>query len=300
MPLPRAVRTAAVLAAAALGFAASEALSARDGSPDDVIALEAETPADPELLPTDGGGLAVSLAVAVRNAGAQDVVLDGASVPGLSLVDDAASGLLVSSGATRQLLLQREVECAAESPRRLTAPAPLTLTTTRATEERSVPLRIDQGLREVDELARRAGGRLTPGQALQLDMTSAQVVNGVSRLGFEVRNGSTEPLELRELLPAPGLRVRLLDRGTGEVLRLPLQLPPGLPSTGRPSAARPQPALQVTAVVLIDDCGSPLPGSAFRGGPPFSLAVAGASGVESASFGELGGLLGEMEAESCP
>ena len=283
-----------MLAAAALGFAVSQAVGGRDGL-DDVVALEAATPDDPELVP-GAGGVVVSLPVAVRNAGSRDVVLSGASVRDSALADPAAAGRPVDGGATTQLLLQRPLDCAVEDGDELAAPPPLTLTV----GGRDLALRIDRGLREADELARRSCGLLPPHEALELDMTRARVVDGIGRLVFEVASTSVQPLELRELTPARGLRVRLVDPGSGEELRLPLVVPPGRAPESLPSAEPPPPALRLTAVVVIDDCGSSLPGSAFRGGPAFSLAVADSSGVQSASFGELGSVLGEMEAESCP
>lgn len=284
-----------MLAAVALGFAASESVGARDRLLDDVVALEARTPDDPELVP-GAGGVVVSLPVTVRNAGPRAVVLDGAAVAGSALADDAAAGRALGKGATTQLRLQRPLDCAAEEQAALVAPPPLTLTT----GGRAVALRIDDGLREADELARRSCGLLPPGQALELAMTSARVRNGISRLAFEVRSTSAEPLELRELTPAVGLRVRLVDPASGEAVALPLVVPPGRRPASLPSAEPPPPALRLTAVVVIDDCGSPLPGSAFRDGPAFSLAVADPSGVDSAAFGDLGSVIGEMEAESCP
>lgn len=284
-----------MLAAVALGFAASEAVGARD-RPENVVALEARTPEDPELVPGAAGGVVVSLPVTVRNAGPRAVVLDGAAVTGSALADDAAAGRELGEGATTQLRLQRPLDCAAEQQAELAAPPPLTLTA----GGRAVALRIDDGLREADALARRSCGLLPPGQALELAMISARVVNGIARLGFEVRSTSAEPLELRVLTPARGLRVRLVDPASGDTARLPLVVPPGrLPAT-LPSAELPSPALRLTAVVIIDDCGSPLPGSAFHGGPAFSLAVADSAGVDSVSFGDLGSVIGEMEAESCP
>jgi len=295
VPLPSAVRAGAVLVALASGFVASEAVGGPD-RPDDVVALEADTTDEPELVPGAGGRVVLSLPVTVRNAGPRAVVLDSAAVSGTALADDAATGRALEAGASTQLRLQRRLDCANQEQAELAAPPPLTLTTAG----RAVALRIDDGLREADVLARRACGLLPPAQALELEMNSARAVNGVGRLGFEVRSTSAEPLELRELTPARGLRVRLVDPASGQTVPLPLVVPPGRLPTTPPSAELPPAALRLTAVVLIDDCGSPLPGSAFRGGPPFSLAVADSSGVQSASFGELGSVLGEMEAESCP
>jgi hypothetical protein len=285
----------ALLTAGALGFLASEAAVARNRPGDDVVALEARTPDDPELVRT-AAGAAVSLPVVLRNAGTRGVVLAGAAVPGSALSDAAVTGRALEGGAVTQLRLQRALDCATEPAQELAAPAPLALTTSG---ER-VAVRIDDGLREVDALARRSCGLLPPGQALELTMTRARVVNGIGRLGFEVRSTSAQPLEVRELTPAAGLRVRLVDPATGEPLALPLVVPPGRPAASLPSAAAPPPSLQLTAVVIIDDCGSPLPGSAFRGGPPFSLLVADSSRADDAAYGELGSVIAEMEAESCP
>lgn len=295
MPLSRTVRATALAAAAALGFAASEVALARSPQADVGPVLELVQSGDAELVPA-AGGLAISLPVLLRNAGASDLVVVGADAAGLQLT--LAGDVELGAGERSELRLERVVACAALTDRPLTAPPPVTVTTRSNGEEQVLALRLDDGLRAAHTAARTACGRLAPSEALDLDPTRVRVVDGIGRLSFDVRNGSTSALQIRDLLPADGVQVQLLD-GTGEPVVLPVDLPPGRTAAAGPSAERVGQTRRWTAVFFLDDCGSPLPGSVFAGGSVFSLVVADGERVETASFGNAGGILSEMGAETC-
>lgn len=295
MPLSRTARAASLVAAAVLGFTASELSLASGAEPRSTAVLDIAQADEPRLVP-GSDGLAVSLPVRFRNAGAREVVVSGADVPGLPLT--VTGDVELDAGESTELGLERVIECGRLTDRPLTAPPPLTVTTRSGGEEQEHVLRIDDGLRAAHTAARTACGLLPPAEALQLDPTRVRVVDGIGRLSFDVRNGSTSALQIRDLLPADGVQVQLLD-GTGAPLTLPLNLPPGRSAVGTPSAEPPTDVRRWTAVFFLDDCGSPLPGSVFAGGSVFSLVVADSTRVETAPFGSAGGILSEMGAETC-
>lgn len=295
MPLSRAARASSLVAAAVLGFAASEVALARGLQGDDRPVLELAQSDDVELVPTQGG-LAVSVPVLLRNAGGVDVAVVDADVAGVQLTL-AGDGEL-ASGERGELRLERAVECGRLTDRPLTAPPPVSLTTAAGSRERTLELRLDDGLREAHLVARTACGLLAPAEALQLEPTRVRVVDGIGRLSFDVRNGSASALQIRDLLPADGVQVQLLD-GNGDPLALPVDLPPGRSATRAPSVEPPSEVRRWTAVFFLDDCGSPAPGSVFTGGSVFSLVVADSTRVETAPFGNAGGILDEMGAETC-
>lgn len=295
MPPSRTARATSLVAAAVVGFAASEVALARGPQVDDRPVLELAQSDDAELVPAQDG-LVVSLPVLLRNAGSSDVVVTSAEASGLQL--RLAGDAELDAGERAEIRLERVVECGELTDRPLTAPPPVTLTTGSGAEERTLDLRLDDGLREAHLAARTACGLLAPAEALQLEPTRVRVVDGIGRLSFDVRNGSTSALQIRDLLPADGVQVQLLD-GNGHPLALPVDLPAGRSPARTPSAEPPSEVRPWTAVFFLDDCGSPLPGSVFAGGSVFSLVVADDERVETAAFGSAGGILNEMGAETC-
>lgn len=288
------MQVTALLVAAVLGAATSEAVRGTDPpAPDaDVLSLEVDgTDVEPEVA-TTGGAVSLLLPVVVRNAGPTDVVLQSAELSGTALRDDSLDGRVVAAGKRDRLVLRRSVDCRQESgDAALTGP--LRVVAAAGGNEQQIDLRLDDAARRASELAQATCGAVPPSRALDLDVTRGSSDHGVGRLDIDVRNRSVRPLQVRELVPAPGLRVRLVRPESDEEVTFPLDLPVGGPGFR-------EPVLQLRAVLVIDDCGSPLPGSAFPGGPIFELVVADDERVERVPFGVASRVISSMEAESCP
>lgn len=251
----------ALLVAAALGFVAATLLaerrqSALEDSPEGVLSIDlaAQEPQFSSDLVARDGGVAVQVAVVLRNTGPRTVALESAELVGTGYAADDVAGRRMAPDGSTSVRLLRPVRCDDLAP--LGPVGPLRLRATTGAGTRITELRMEtQGIAWSAGFAGAACGLAAPGQSLvAIDTPPTSVVGDRAEVGFELSSASRAPLVLQSLELPPGLRLVALHDAEGGDVTLPLRLPPGDydPPT-QPMRGR-GPARRLVAVVEVADC----------------------------------------------
>lgn len=292
-PTPRRRQLLALVAAAAVGFAGAQLLAERRQdallrSPSATLSLEVvEDEPVPSYVNDDRGRLTLALPLALSNTGAADVVLETARLEGAGLRDVAVAGRSVQAGRTTRVVLVRRISCE-QLPDAGQPAGPLLVTARTPAGMRSAELSLGPAAAEqVIQQQRDACGLISPGRALQFDVSVSQIRDEEVRLPLELRNASAQELLVQRVQQAEGLDLQLLD-AAGAPVPLPLTLPAVegvLPRQPFPATG---PSTRLTAVLRLTDCGQGPDDDSRAPRPLLDVEVAGADdGVtENVAYGD--------------
>lgn len=301
---PRARQALALGAAFLVGFATSQVLSderrsALGRSPESQLSLALGGAVGPDYVTDAGGRLAVALSLVVRNDGPVDVVLESATVGGLSDADVEGRTIL-ADGLTR-ISLTRAVDCAELPPTAVQfGPLVVRARTPAGSREARLPLDEDPG----DRFARRlraACGQVPPEAALDLGVAVLQFEERAARLPLVLGNTSARDVVVTAVRPPEGLQLELLD-ADGAPAVFPLRLPAADFSVPRPPEDAGRARTRLTAVLSLGDCQALPSDLADAERPLLELTVATDAGGPATTFGYGDGerLLRRLAEAGCP